>query len=305
MRVGVVGCGGHASTSILPNLAAAGVSIDAVCARHLDRARAAAAHYRAGAHFDDVAKMLDTVEVDGVVVVVPPDQYAAVLTECLAHGLPVFCDKPGAGSYAEARDLAAMADERGVPVVVGYQKRFAPAYVQALECTRAADFGDISLASFRWSMGPLGGRNSLRDWLFENPVHHFDLARWLCGDIDDLHVQATTVAGEFVVVVTGRTGSGAVVSIRACTVGSWWQNNESVELYGVGSSVYSDNIDTCTLRPPQRPEQVWRPNYTVPLPPNFSTTTMGFTPELAHFVEVATQNVPSRSDLASAAETLR
>src|SRR5438094_265033 len=106
-RVGAIGVGAHANASILPNLAAAGIVLTATCARHLERAQSVATRFGAGLAFDHVEQMLDQAALDGVVVVVPPDQYAGVIRTCIRHRVPVFADKPGASDAAEAADLAA------------------------------------------------------------------------------------------------------------------------------------------------------------------------------------------------------
>jgi predicted dehydrogenase len=303
MRVGAVGVGVHAVNAILPSLSIADVRLVATCARHLDRAQAVADRFGARSAFDDVERMLDEVELDGVVVVVPPDQFAPVIRSCVRHGIPVFTEKPAANDAAEAAQLADEAAAAGVTVVVGYMKRFASAYRLAKDLMTRDGFGRPTLASFTWSMGPFSDRFDFRDWLFENPVHHFDLARFFCGDLTDVHV-ARAAGTEYTVVVTARSESGAVVSIRANTTGSWEQRNEAVEIFGEGHSLLVDNLDTCTYRPPERPERVWRPNYTVPLAANMTGATMGFVAELEHFRRVVEDGVPSESDLASAAATL-
>lgn len=304
MRVGVVGVGAHAVTSILPNLPAAGLTLAATCARHLDRAEAAAARFGAGRSFDNVERMLDEVELDAAVVIVPPDQFLDVIRSCVRRGLPVFADKPAANDSAEAGQLAEEAASAGVPIVVGYMKRFAGAYRLAKDIAAKAEFGPLTMGSFTWSMGPIAERLSMRDWLFENPVHHFDLARFFFGELHDLHV-ISPAGREHTVAIIARSESGAVVNLRICTTGSWAQHNEAVEIFGEGHSLFVDNIDTCSWRPPERPERVWRPNYTVPVAQNMTGATMGFTSELAHFREVVTENVPCESDIASAAATLR
>jgi hypothetical protein len=63
-------------------------------------------------------------------------------------------------------------------------------------------------------------------------------------------------------------------------------------------------MDTCVLRPPEGPEQRWRPNYTIPIEENLTSTMLGFEPELAHFRDVARGAATCQSDLASAARTL-
>src|SRR5262249_46457628 len=161
----------------------------------------------------------------------------------------------------EAQELAHEANRLGVPIVVGYMKRFASAYRKAREITQRSEFGPLTMGSFTWSMGPFSDRFSMRDWLFENPVHHFDLARYFFGELGELHVLSRTDR-EYSVAILGRSEAGALVNIRINTTGSWSQRNEAVELHGEGHSIMLENMDTCIWRPPERPEYVWRPNYT-------------------------------------------
>jgi predicted dehydrogenase len=303
LRVGAVGVGVHAVNAILPNLPVAGFQLAATCAKHLERAEVAARRFGADGAFDDVERMLQVSELDAVIVVVPPADFFGVIQTCIRHGLPVFTEKPAANDAAEAHALAAQAAEAGVPVMVGYMKRFAVGYQRAKEILGRPAFGAPTLGSFTWSMGPFAHRFGMRDWLFENVVHHVDLARFFFGELSDVHV----VRGpgvEHTVVVTASSASGAVVSIRANTTGSWEQRNEAVEIFGNGHSLVVDNLDTCSYRPPERPEHVWRPNYTVPVAANMTGATMGFASELEHFRQVLSEGVRCESDIASAAATL-
>jgi predicted dehydrogenase len=303
MRVGAVGVGVHAVNAILPSLPVAGLQLAATCSRRLENAEDAARRFGAERAYDDLGRMLDEADLDGVVVVVPPDQFFDVIATCIDHSVPVFAEKPAANDAAEAKALADKAGEAGVLVMVGYMKRFAGAYVLAKEIMSRPEFGQPTLGSFTWSMGPFAHRFDMRDWLFENPVHHFDLARFFLGELDDIHV-ARGPGDEHTVVITATSTSGAVVSIRANTTGSWEQRNEAVEIFGNGNSLFVDNLDTCTWRPPERPERVWRPNYTVPVAANMTGATMGFVSELEHFRRVVRDGVPCESDIASAAATL-
>jgi predicted dehydrogenase len=303
LRVGAVGVGVHAINAILPNLPVAGLELAATCARHLGRAEVVARRFGAERAFDDVERMLAESELDGVVVVVPPEEFAGVIRACIRRGVPVFSEKPAANDASEAHELAALAAEASVTVMVGYMKRFAVGYQRAKEILGRPEFGSPTLGSFGWSMGPFAHRFGMRDWLFENVVHHVDLARFFLGELSDVQV-VRGPGEEHTVVVTARSTSGAVVSIRANTTGSWEQRNEAVELFGTGHSVLVDNLDTCSYRPPTRPEQVWRPNYTVPVAANMTGATMGFATELEHFRDVIADGVPCASDIASAAATL-
>jgi predicted dehydrogenase len=304
MRVGVVGAGRHASSNLYPNLAPAGLDLVATCARHLDRAQTAAARWGAPHAFDSVSEMLSSVELDGVVVCVPPASYVDVVSACLEAGTPVFCEKPAAASSDEARALASLSAARAVPIVVGYMKRFAPAYRKAREIVRSREFGSPSLGAFTFAMGPWAN-GDLRDYLIDNPVHHLDIARYLLGEVTDLHGQLMELDGVgHAVCAVARTASGAVCSFNFCTTASWAQRNEWVEVYGGGHAVSVENVDTCTYRPPERPRQVWQPNYTVPWGDTTSSVMMGFVPALQHFRDVVFDGAENVSDMASAGATL-
>lgn len=302
MKVAVVGVGGHATTAILPNLAPAGLRLVGVSARHLDRAKATADLYGVPA-FDDIPRMVEQTFPDGVIVVVPPDEFAGVISTCLELRLPVFAEKPAARDANEAAQLAELADSTGVPVVVGYMKRFASGYTRAKAIAAQPEFGRLRLASFGWSVGPVAQQFTFQEWLFENPVHHFDLARYFFGELHE--IQARRGPGsEYTLVVTAAADDGTPITLQATTNGSWEQRNESVELFGEGSSLRVDNVDTVTCRPPKGPEQTWQPNYTVPSAQNMTGVTMGFAGALEHFRLVVQENEPCRSDMRSAAATL-
>jgi predicted dehydrogenase len=305
LKVGAIGCGTHALGTLWPQIAGSGLVLHAVCSQSLDKARDAARLFGVARFFDDPARMIATGELDAVLIVVAPPAYAPLIQQAIDSGLPAFVEKPGADTVAEATALARAAEERVVPVVVGYQKRFAGAYRRARELMQTAEFGPPTLLSFTWAMGPFGGRMSMRDWLFENPVHMFDMARFLAGELDDVAVQSAKAGEEYVVVATGRAAAtGALVSIRANTTASWSQHNESVEIFGTGHALTVENMDTLIHRPPDNPERVWRPNYTVPTRQNFSGETLGYGAGLRHFVDVVRGRAANDSDLGNAAATL-
>ncbi|HEX6871820.1 MAG TPA: Gfo/Idh/MocA family oxidoreductase [Micromonosporaceae bacterium] len=304
IRVAAVGCGQHAMDVLYPMFDAAGFELVAICARRVSTASAAAARLGVASAYDNVADMLRRERLDAVVACVPPVAYAEVIRACLAAGLPCFAEKPGAADATEAAELARISVDRGIPVMVGYMKRFAPAYRQARACLTEPGFGATTLGTFSFVMGEFD--EDFAGYVIDNPVHHLDLARYLLGELAVMHVtRGPSAGGRHAVSVTARTESGAPVVFQLGSTGSWYSHNESVHLWGgSGGAVLVDNVDTCVLRPATGPEQVWRPNYTIPLPENLTPTTLGFLPELAHFRDVVTERVECESSMDSAARTL-
>jgi predicted dehydrogenase len=306
IRVGAIGCGEHATTALWPLFGSAGLQCVAAWSRSSERVEAAAARFGVPRAYTDLNAMLDESELDGVVVVVPPEGFGDVIHPALAHGLHVFAEKPGAESAAAATAIADAADAAGVVAMVAYMKRFGTAFSRARELIEAPDFGPLTIASFKWAMGSIvGEHDSLESWLFENPIHHIDLARYYCGELTEWRAQLARNGGQdFAVAVTARAGGGGVVSMQLSTTGSWEQHNERVELQGAGASVVVDNVDECISRTGSQPDLVWRPNYTIPSEENSSAATCGFLGELKAFAEAVRTGVAPPSDFRSAAATL-
>ena len=310
MKIGVVGAGRHANAAVYPAIVESGFELVSVCARTQESAQATAKRWGATGYYVGLEDMLEAGGIDGIVVVVPAAEYRPILTRCIEAGLPVFCEKPAGKSSSELRELADLAAAAQCEVVVGYMKRFAPAYRRAHDLIQSAEFGTPSLAHFRFVMGQFegffeGNRDDLHFYLTDNPVHMIDLARFLIGELTEMSAVLNVVPGFGVgVTLVAKAGSGAACSFDFCTTASFAHRGEAIDVYGRGNAVQVDNVDTCTYRPVDGPAQTWRPNYTLPWGDSSSRVTMGFVPALEHFRDVVAGRAMNESDMSSAARTL-
>jgi predicted dehydrogenase len=279
--IGVIGAGDHMRQILLPAAIAAGLRPRVVAAR--TQASAQAAAYPYGAEVVSGAADVASADVDAVVVAVPVDQVASVLRKVIPAGKPVYVEKPGAATSAQASELAALADRYGTRLQVGYMKRYAPAYQRLRRAIADGDLGPLTLASIRWAMGPFGGRRGLTDWLVENAVHAFDLAGYLVGPLRIADVLVREIHGEHVVLVQGDCGDNGCFTMHACTTGPWWHDNETVEVLGIGASISARNVTELALRRGDDPAQVWSPNFSIPVARNLTGTLLGFVPAVAAF----------------------
>lgn len=299
--VGVIGAGQHVREILLPAVIAVGLRPTAITARTAASAQALARLYGAAAL--PTAASVAASEVDALVVAVPVEQLAPVLREVIPAAKPVYVEKPGAATSAEARELAALADRHDSRVQVGYMKRHAPAYDRLWRNLADGDLDPVTLTTVRWAMGPFGGRRGLTDWLTENAVHAFDLAQHLAGPLVIRDVLVREIQGEHVVLVQGTGRDGAGFALHACTTGPWWHDNETVEVFGMGATLTARNASELALRRNDEPEKLWRPNFTIPVARNLTGTILGFVPALAAFAEPGQGAVPS-ADLRQAADVL-
>ena len=101
------------------------------------------------AEFGDLRHLLDTLgdTLDGVVIATPDYLHAAQARDCIERKLPVYLEPPLAMNVADAEELVALGEERGVLVQVGYQRRSQPGYRFVVEPEhRRKLFGWINIA---------------------------------------------------------------------------------------------------------------------------------------------------------------
>jgi len=166
------------------------------------------------------AKPVDSVEallasgVDGVVVSAATPAHAELTLAAVERGLPTFCEKPIASTAAESARIAEVIARSGVPVQVGYQRRFDAAFAAA---KRAVDDGSLgALHTVRsTTMDPApppmeyiaGSGGIFRDCA----VHDFDVIRWITGQ-QAVEVYATgSVQGDPKFAEFGDVDTAAVV----------------------------------------------------------------------------------------------
>ncbi len=141
LRVGVAGLGAVAQAVHLPLIAQLSETFELAAVCDLSAALATTLGVRYGVpverRFEDVATMLDSVELDGLIVLTS-GSHGDVALAALERGLPVLCEKPLAVTRAEADRLAAVegADHDGERLMVGYMKLFDPAVEEAVRIAR-------------------------------------------------------------------------------------------------------------------------------------------------------------------------
>jgi predicted dehydrogenase len=122
-RIGVIGCGWWATRAHLPALKA---NPDAVIAGIADpddenRSRAAERFDVPAANvFADADEMLAKADLDAAIVAVPHSAHAPLARAVLDRGLHLLLEKPMTINPPDARALAALAEARGVELIVGY-----------------------------------------------------------------------------------------------------------------------------------------------------------------------------------------
>ena len=230
MRLGVLGVGRigvmHAS------YAAASDAVEEVTVFDVDPARATAAAERVGGRASsDLEQVL--AHCDGVLVATPTPTHPELVRAALAAGVPVLCEKPLALDPDVVRELAGVAATAGVPLVVGFHRRFDPA-VRAMRAGIVSGvYGRVYLAravAMDAAPPPMDYLPGSGGIFVDQLVHDLDALPWLmnervvrahavgsvlvdpgfadAGDVDTAAVVLTFASGALGVLTAGRRNGG-------------------------------------------------------------------------------------------------
>jgi predicted dehydrogenase len=92
--------------------------------------------------YTDLAKAIEEVRPEGVWIATPQFVHRPMFELCLAHNVPVFCEKPLAHTLDDARAMAAAAAARpDLPVAVGYMLAHNPLFRHAHDLIVSGELG--------------------------------------------------------------------------------------------------------------------------------------------------------------------
>ncbi|MGC4190758.1 MAG: Gfo/Idh/MocA family oxidoreductase, partial [Thermomicrobiales bacterium] len=105
------------------------------------------------ARYSDMRDLVVRDDLDAVFVLNSDEYHAECAIAVLEAGKHVLIEKPMCLTEREAQAVIAARDASGRHVMVGYMRRFAPAFVQAVEAVRALDRSDIAYVRVRDIIG--------------------------------------------------------------------------------------------------------------------------------------------------------
>lgn len=199
MRIALVGAGriGAFHAEVLARHA----EVETLLVTDADRARAAELAEKLGAqHVPDLAAAIEA-GVDAVVIAVATTAHAELVHQVAEAGLPIFCEKPIALDVAATRSVLAHVATSGVPLQVGFQRRFDPGHRSARAVVAGGGLGRVhTLRAVTSDPAPppadylrhAGGQ--FRDL----HIHDFDAIRFVTGrEVETVHAVGANLGAGF------------------------------------------------------------------------------------------------------------
>lgn len=243
-RIGIVGLGNIADKVYLPLLCAHdAVEVIGLVSRTESTVRNACERFRVQSGFTELEKLL-ALAPDAVFIHSPTETHYELVMQCLARGIHVYVDKPLSYRLEESKRMAKEAEARGVVLGVGFNRRFAPLYMEAKTWIDAG-------GGFDWCSAQkqrMGQQNrSAKKTYYDDLIHMLDLLLWLGGPdyrITSNEHKADEAGKMLYASGSLQFGAGTGVYSMVRNAGT---DLERLELHGDGRSVEVVNLESASF----------------------------------------------------------
>lgn len=196
---------------------------------------------------------------EAVYVTTPNTHHVEPVVRALRHGVHVFSEKPMATSLRDAATIREAARRAKGVYQIGFNRRFANVYRFAKQLIDDGRVAPIA-AQLKHNRGELQQPVWTADpqvtggYLYETPVHLFDMARFLFGDVEVIQGWARqSVYREpdgFTMLLRFR--SGVIASLTSVAHATWLFPSERIEVYGPHASVVTEELERASYSPGPR-----------------------------------------------------
>ena len=145
MKIGTIGTGNIVTWVMTEAVRVAGVTYEAVCSRKEETGRALAERFGVGKVYTKLEDMLADPAIDWVYVASPNSLHYVQTKAALESGKHVICEKPFAPTRAQAEELAALAQKKGLFLFEGITILFLPHFARIRE--KLAEIGPVRQVS--------------------------------------------------------------------------------------------------------------------------------------------------------------
>ena len=251
MNYAIIGCGliGKKRVTGMP----AGCQLVIACDTNLPRAEELVKLAKSGRACADFNDAVADPKVEVVFIATLNSMLAPIALAAVKHGKHVLVEKPAAIHTQELDELEAAAKKSGALVRVGYNHRYHPAALKAVELFKSGALGPMMFVRGRYGHG--GRLGYEKEWradakisgggeLIDQGVHLIDLAGIFLGDFTTVEGHATTYFWKMPVddnaFLSLRNAAGNTAWLHVSC--SEWKNLFSLEIYGRDAKLHWEGL---------------------------------------------------------------
>lgn len=169
LKIGIIGLGDIAQKAYLPVLSSKDLEIH-LFTRNQDRLSRIGKQYRIENLHSNIESILQS-GIRGAFVHTATESHESIIEQLLLHDIHVYVDKPITYDYKSSKRLVDLAERKGLILMVGFNRRYAPAY---RELKQVENPNMIILQKNRHSLP-----GDIRTFVFDDFIHVIDTMRYL------------------------------------------------------------------------------------------------------------------------------
>ena len=251
MNYAIIGCGLIGKKRVLGM--PAGSHLVVACDTNLSRAEELVKLAKAGRACADFNDAVSDPQVEAVFIATLNSTLQPIALAAVKHGKHVLVEKPAAISVRELDELEATAQKTGALVRVGYNHRYHPACLKAVELFQSGALGPMMFVRGRYGQGGRVGYE--KEWradpklsgggeLIDQGVHLIDLAGIFLGEFTTIEGHAATYFWNMPVddnaFLSLRNAAGKTAWLQVSC--SEWKNLFSLEIYGRDAKLHWEGL---------------------------------------------------------------
>jgi len=227
--------------------------LEAIADSYVEAAKSVAALTGVTDVYSDYAKMMESKEIDAVVIATPTFMKMQVVKAAVEAGKHIFCEKPMALTLTDADELIRLSKQGGKKFQVGYQRRFDPSYMRIKSAIDAGEIGTMLLLRSNTRDPP----QKVAGWadpkvsggiFLDTSSHDYDVIRWLSGSeavsviadgVTTAYPDLKSLGDQDTTMTIIRLANGALAHVDACRV-SVYGYDIRAEVIGTEGAAFMD-----------------------------------------------------------------
>ena len=252
IKLGIIGAGRigrvHADTL---TTRVPGADLLAIADIYEDSAKSAAADFGIPDYTREPAEIINSGDIDAVVICSSTDTHCRFITEAARAGKNIFCEKPIAFDLAEIDAALAAVAEAGVQLQIGFNRRFDSNHARIKGAIEGGEIGlahTLTIISRDPAPPPIDYIKVSGGLMMDMMIHDFDMCRFLLGEVEEMFALSDVMvdptigqAGDIdTAKVMLRFENGAIGTIENSRQAVYGYD-QRVEVFGSGGAVSSGN----------------------------------------------------------------
>ena len=200
----------------------------------------------------DPLEVIHHPEVEAVLICTPTSSHAGLLEAAIRSGKNIFCEKPMDLSLERTESLAALAKLSGVKLMMGFNRRFDPDFLQAKQSVQAGVIGEVQIVKITSrdpGLPPIDYIKNSGGLFVDMAIHDFDMARYIMNKkVVEVFAKglvkvdpAVASAGDIDTALTTLSFDDGTYAVIDNSRQAVYGYDQRLEIFGSGGMIQVDN----------------------------------------------------------------